>query len=275
MPRTKVEPIPNAAVLTRRLLLSGIENRIAVNAKDGSVLVHVPPGEFEMGDGQHSDCPKHQVRLSGYWIGVYAVTRAQYRGFLEAMRREQPDHPALEHGFFHIDVPSFNSPDQAADMVSWDEADAYAKWAGCELATEAQWERAARGPLGLKYPWGDDWDATRCCHEIGVHREWHEQPAPVHGYPRGVSGYGSYNQNGNVYELCRDRYGSDYYTASPAIDPEGPTEGCSERVHRGGCWFCGNAPDLSCTRRRSITPGASLSGWGFRLVKTTSRLLSS
>ena len=69
-----------------------IEHPLAVNAKDGSLLVYVPEGEFEMGDGKDSDCPKHRVHLSAYWIGVYCVSNAQYLKFVEATGHRAPDH---------------------------------------------------------------------------------------------------------------------------------------------------------------------------------------
>ena len=85
--------------------------------------------------------------------------------------------------------------------VSWDDARAYAEWAEGALPTEAQWEKAARGPKGGIYPWGDDWDPTRCRHSKN---RGDETTYSVSAYPEGVSGYGTYNQAGNVYEWCAD-----------------------------------------------------------------------
>jgi sulfatase modifying factor 1 len=79
---TLVDQVVPLEGLLRRWAREATQNRIAVNAKDGSILVYVPPGELEMGDGQGSDCPKHRVALSGYWIGVYAVSNAQYARFV-------------------------------------------------------------------------------------------------------------------------------------------------------------------------------------------------
>jgi formylglycine-generating enzyme required for sulfatase activity len=209
-----------------------IEHPLAVNAQDGSVMVYVPEGEFAMGDGKDTDCPKHRVTLSAYWIGVYAVTNAQYLRFVEATGHRVPDQ--ADGGRAIWSGRSF--PPEKADhpvvCVSWDDATAYAKWAGCALPTEAQWEKAARGSKGLIYPWGNDWDAGRCRND---NNKGNETTCPVSGYPGGVSGYGTCNQSGNVWEWCADWYDRDYYGKSVARDPRGP-EGGSLRVRRGGSW---------------------------------------
>ncbi|WP_295582333.1 SUMF1/EgtB/PvdO family nonheme iron enzyme [uncultured Lamprocystis sp.] len=206
---------------TREWLDDGCPPPLAVNAKDSSIMVYVPAGEFEMGDGRDPDCPKHQVFVSAYWIGVYAVTNAQYLRFMQATRHPAPNKEV------HGEAAACPVTD-----ISWDDATAYARWAGCALPTEAQWEKAARGPKGLIYPWGKDWGASRCRHDPYKRCTW---TCAVFGYPDGVSGYGTYNQSGNVWEWCADWYGNDYYGKSPARDPRGP-EGGSGRVRRGGSW---------------------------------------
>ena len=231
-----------------------IEHPLAVNAKDGSILVHIPEGEFEMGDGKDSNCPKHRVHLSAYWIGVYCVSNAQYLKFAEATGHRAPGkaaHPVTD--------------------VSWDDAVAYAKWAGCELATEAQWDKAARGPQGLIYPWGNDWDATKCRNDKN---KGNETTCAVQGYPLGVSGHGTYNQSGNVWEWCADWYEDGYYGKSPKRDPRGP-EGGSDRVSRGGSWGYGVPVIFRGAYRDWRGPGYRNDYLGFRLVRTLSGPLPS
>ena len=146
-----------------------VEYPLAVNARDGSLMVYVPAGEFAMGDGQYNHCPQRAVHLSAYWIGVHAVTNAQYLRFVEATGHRAPNR--ADYGSPLWKGRSF-PPEQAGHpvvCVSWDDARAYAEWAGCGLPTEAQWEKAARGPRGLIYPWGDGWDSPP------------PQPSPIKG----------------------------------------------------------------------------------------------
>ena len=223
-------------------------NRLVINDRDGSVLVYVPPGEFEMGDGEDSDCPKHRVWLDGYYVGIYAVTNAQYKQFVDDTGHRAPD-----------------KADHPVVCVSWDDAQAYAKWAGLSLPTEAQWEKAARGPRNWKYPWRGEWDGA-CCRHDGNHGS--ETTCPVYGYPRGASGYGCYNMSGNVWEWCEDWYDDAYYGKSSARNPRGP-EGGSLRVYRGGCWIR-DASRCRASFRYGYAPGFRYVFLGFRLVRSVS-----
>ena len=148
--------------------------------------------------------------------------------------------------------------------VSWDDAQSYAVWSGCCLPTEAQWEKAARGPGGLLYPWGDDWDESKCRND---RTKGSEQTSAVWDYPEGISGYGTYQQSGNVWEWCGDWYDESYYqTAEAKTNPTGPTSG-SGRVHRGGSWGYAGASDFRGARRGWSAPGYRGGGMGFRLVR--------
>ncbi|MCM8626277.1 SUMF1/EgtB/PvdO family nonheme iron enzyme [Accumulibacter sp.] len=252
-----------------RLLLEPVRNRIVVNARDGSVLVYVPGGEFEMGsaagEGFDNERPRHWVELSGYWIGVYAVTNAQYLKFVQATGHRPPEHadygePEWKAGRFPAE-----RADHPVVCVSWDDAVAYANWAGCGLASEAQWEKACRGPLGLAYPWGNEWDESRCRNDKN---RGSETTSAVQGYPRGVSGYGTYNQSGNVSEWCADWYDEKYYGGSPRKDPGGPAGG-SVRVLRGGGWGGGGPGGFRAANRR-LDPGDRNDNQGLRLVRMAS-----
>jgi formylglycine-generating enzyme required for sulfatase activity len=255
--KTNTASIPKARDLARAIQFEGLANRLAVNRKDGSVMVYIPAGEFEMGDGRDSNCPKHTVALSAYWIGVYAVTNAQYLKFMEATRHRAPNNQV------HREAAKAAHP---VTDVSWDDALAYAKWAGGELPTEAQWEKAARGPEGLIYPWGNDWDPERCRHEKN---KGNDTTCPVFAYPGGISGYGTYNQSGNVWEWCADWYDSGYYAQSPARDPRGP-KGGSSRSNRGGSWGLVDPVWFRGAYRSGIDPGYRSGLLGFRLVRPAS-----
>jgi formylglycine-generating enzyme required for sulfatase activity len=240
---------------------------LVVNEKDGSVLVFVPAGEFEMGDGQDNDCPKHRVHLDGYYIGVYCVTNRQYDRFVKATGHRAPDHsdwsgaPAIWQGGR---CPA-EKMDHPVVCVSWEDAAAYAQWAGCELPTEAQWEKAARGPMGLIYPWGNEWEQGKCRNDKN---KGDEQTALVWGYAGGVSGLGTYQQSGNVWEWCRDWYG-DYETSGVARNPAGPKRG-SYRVRRGGGWWDVDASFFRGADRDWDDPGIRDDCRGFRLAGAAS-----
>jgi len=222
MTRTSGDPV--APARTPRLLQPTergwtVVHPLLRNLKDGSVLVRVPAGEFEMGDGKDSNCPKHRVHLSAYCIGVYCVTNAQYLRFVEATGHRAPD--KADYGTPVWSGRSFpqDKTDHPVVCVSWDDASAYAAWAGCGLPTEAQWEKAARGPQGLVYPWGDQWDAGLCRNSGN---KGSGQTCRVYDYPEGVSGYGTFNQAGNVWEWCRDWYDSGYYSHQSCAGPYRP-----------------------------------------------------
>jgi formylglycine-generating enzyme required for sulfatase activity len=250
-------------------LRRGTANRLVINDRDGSVLVYVPPGEFEMGDGQDTDCPKHRVWLDGYYIGIYAVSNAQYKRFVDATGHRAPDKADYSYGGGPVwqgnSFPSAKA-DHPVVCVSWDDAQAYAKWAGLSLPTEAQWEKAARGPRNWRYPWGDTWDGDRCRHSGN---RGSETTCVVYGYPRGVSGYGCYNMSGNVSEWCEDWYDAGYYEKGPSRNPRGP-DGGSHRVSRGGGWGNDVASSFRGAFRYGIDPGYRRVNLGFRLLRIVS-----
>lgn len=264
---------PKLADLPRQWAWQELRHRLAVNRKDGSVMVHIPEGEFEMGDGKEGNCPKHRVCLSAYWIGVFCVSNAQYLKFVEATGHRAPDQS--DHGRAREIWKGRSFPKEKAShpvvCVSWNDAVAYGKWADCELATEAQWEKAARGPRGLIYPWGNDWDARRCRND---RNKGSATTGPVFSYPGGTSGYGTYNQAGNIWEWCTDWYEDSYYGQSPKRDPLGPERG-SDRVNRGGSWWPGVPALFRGAARTRAGPSFRAAGRGFRLVRTLSGPLPS
>ncbi len=196
----------------------------AAQGEDGAEMVLVPAGEFWMGsDDFPQEKPRHRVYLDAYSIDKYEVTNSLYKRFMEATGRKAPD---------YWNDSTWNGPTQPVVGVSWHDAEAYCRWAGKRLPTEAEWEKAARGTDGRRYPWGDQWDSSRANSgesKIG-------KTVPVGSYPGGVSPYGAHDLAGNVWEWVADWYDADYYKQSPVRNPTGPASG-RDKVLRGGSWF--------------------------------------
>ncbi|PDW00196.1 formylglycine-generating enzyme family protein [Candidatus Viridilinea mediisalina] len=223
-------------------------------------LVRVPAGPFLMGSRDDDalafdrEKPQHELTLPEYWIGRTEVTNAQFRPFVEgdgytnivywteagwAWRvAEQVSQPR-----FWEDA-RFNGDEQPVVGVSWYEAVAYTRWLSAQtghefrLPSEAEWEKAARGPDGRIYPWGDAWDASRLNsgQSLDVGRT-----TPVGQYPTGASQYRALDMAGNVWEWCATKWRKGYpyrledeWTAAYLAGEEG-------RVLRGGSWYSSEA----------------------------------
>lgn len=224
-----------------------------VNPHDGAEMVWVPGGEFNMGsdEGERREQPAHRVILDGYWIYKMAVTVAQYRRFLSETGK------TLRHA-----PPWGWSDDHPIVNVSWDYASAYAQWAGAALPTEAEWEMAARGTDGRTFPWGNNWDASRCCNSVESRQT---SVARVGSYPAGASPYGALDMAGNVWEWMTDWYEETYYVFSPERNPTGPFFG-THRVLRGGSWGNDMIHDYRTTTRVVCEPDVRGGSIGFRCV---------
>lgn len=224
-----------------------------VKAKDGSEMILIPAGEFTMGsnDGEASEKPAHKVYLDTYEIGKYEVTVAQYRKFCRATGRAMP-----------VEAPPWGwKDDHPIVNVSWFDAEAYCKWAGGRLPTEAEWEKAARGTEGRTYPWGNTWDKNKCAnYGLGL-----KSTAAVGSYPSGASPYGCMDMAGNVWEWSADWHGEHYYSASPARNPKGPGSG-KYRVLRGGSFYNSDSNNR-CAFRLTDYPYDYYFTNGFRLAR--------
>ncbi len=167
--------------------------------KELDTMVTVPAGPFTMGTdlfrADDQDKPAHQVVLPAYRMDKYPVTNAQYARFVAETDRRPPS--SWEGGR----IPQ-GAKLQPVTLVSWYDAKAYCAWAHKHLPTEAEWEKAARGNDGRRWPWGNDMDPARLNTYYSV-----GHPTNVMKYPQGASPYGAMDMAGNVYEWVADDFG--------------------------------------------------------------------
>jgi len=193
---------------------------IKKSAKGEIELVYIPAGEFTMGSTfAPNEMPQRKVYLDGYWIGKNIVTVAQFRAFCTATKYKY-DFKKMKPQWGWIDT-------HPMVLVNWDDSRAFCKWAGGDLPTEAQWEKAARGTEARQFPWGARFDPKKL-------RTNTQSTAPVGSYPEGASPYGCLDMAGNVYQWCLDYYAASY-AGMPDRNPTGPTVG-QGRILRGGDW---------------------------------------
>lgn len=184
-------------------------------------MVLVPAGTFLMGrsEGNEDFSPERRVHLDAFYIDRHEVTNAEYEKFDPNHRRDQAS----------------DCDDCPVTNVSWTEAQAYARWAGKRLPTEAEWEKAARGPEGYLYGYGNEYRKDQARVEAA-------DAVRVGGYPS--NGYGVFDMLGNVWEWCADYYGKEYYREAPEHAPPGPRSGPG-RVFRGGSYRNGREVHLA------------------------------
>jgi len=246
------EPLPQVA-----------NQKIIEWQKDNSQMALIPAGSFEMGDSKNEpegwmkrSRPVHRVELDAFYMDVREVTVGQFREFVN------------QSGYSYNrwnDVAKYSAGDEYPMVyVNWNDATAYASWAGKRLPTEAEWEYAARGGLvGKRYPWGDEinHDDANWGNTVSGKDKW-RYCSPVGSFE--ANGYGLYDMAGNVWEWCQDWYGSDYYNNSPTKNPPGPDTG-SKRVLRGGSWDSSTF-NLRVANRLNYFPTYRYLDYGFRCV---------
>jgi len=199
-------------------------------------MAWVPPGPFIYGESEGT----RVVWLEqGFYIARTPVTNGQYARFVVATRHAPPEH-------WRGKTPPEALCDHPVVNVSWDDAVAYAEWAGGRLPTEEEWEKAARGMDGRLYPWGDEFDPGRCnALESGV-----RTTTPAGRYsPDGDSPCGCTDMAGNVWEWTTSEY----------------KPGSGRRVLRGGAFYDGDG-DVRCAARSRDLPYLWYGNSGFRLV---------
>ena len=212
-------------------------------------MVYLEGGSFLMGCNDiPEEAPEFETRVSAFYMDKYPVTVEQYGQFLEGTGRPEPR---------HWESAEYCGPKQPVVGVTWEEANAYAAWAGKQLPTEAQWEFAARGRPNNLYPWGRAEPDTTWCN----YREYLGMPSIVTMHEEGQTPEGICDLAGNVYEWTRDPFVPYNQKDSPTPDQQA-TPLCAVR---GGCW---NSPasDMRCSHRKGVFPESRLPTIGFRCV---------
>lgn len=209
--------------------------------------VRIPAGTFQMGGagGSDDELPIHAVTLSAFDLDAYEVTVSEFKTFRKNYKPSE--YSACEQ------CPATN--------VSWEEANAYCRSLGKRLPTEAEYERACRGPEGWDFPWGNRADTTKARYGW----RWRSGAVPVGSYP--PNPWGVYDLAGNAKEWVNDYYAQTYYKNAPKVDPQGPKSG-RFKIARGGAWN-GADIDIRCTDRGGA--GTNQRGGytlGFRCART-------
>jgi formylglycine-generating enzyme required for sulfatase activity len=247
--------------------------RFELDAK--SRWITIPAGPFHRGaqstdpsgrnfdpDAHPHESPVHQVTLDSFQIARFPLTVGEYQRFVE--HDGYSNKKFWSGGGFGL----FTEPEDWEEQlpfknrpvvgVSWYEASAYCQWSGHRLPTEAEWERAARGDTGRRYPWGPEpADETRLNFNTNIGRS-----TPVGIYPLGATPDGIEEMAGNVWEWCQDWYGP--YETGEQLKPCGPEE-AEHRVLRGGSWN-DNSRYARSAIRNGLAPVNRLFSIGFRVV---------
>jgi len=211
-------------------------------------MILIPAGTFLMGDdGYYFAAPQRRIWLDAYLIDKTPVTHDAYHAFCRASAHPPPPH-------WHGGVPPEGLDDHPVANITLEDARAYARWAGKELPTEAQWEKAARGTDARRYPWGEDYDET-LCNTIGSQIG---RTVPVGTYPEGASPYGVLGMCGNVWEWVEGRWDPRWYAAMAERNPNGAQAG-GKHVLRGGTWSTLPGNCRTYARSSSLLGGR----WGY------------
>jgi len=275
-------------------------------------MVYIPDGTFVMGrdTGANDERPAHEVTVEGFFLDKHEVTNQEFAAFVEDtgfVTQAEKDgyswvHTEGKDDFEAVDGANWRHPlgpdstiedkmDHPVVCVSWEDAMAYARWAGKRLPTEAEWEYAARAgeaghlaalrssdnkeegshgghegheghsDAGITIIEGNVWQGN--FPKVNTREDGYFYTAPVGSFE--PNAWGVHDMVGNVWEWCADWYDANAYTDARRINPEGPAEG-NNRVARGGSWFCSaNYCGAYSTHYRGASPPThTFNNVGFR-----------
>jgi len=281
------------------VLLGLCHSPSAISSQLPEGMVLIPAGEFTMGTpegggGLADEHPERRVFVGSFYLDRFEVTNGDYFEFVQATGHRMPENAQPSATLWAHGFPLPHIRTHPVVNVSWEDAVAYCRWADKRLPTEAEWEKAARGTDGHRYPWGNEWDFTkansasywagrtvdfqsgvdweafwvkgdgaRIAKEHGVLGEI--LTMPTGSFPSGLSPYGIHDLAGNVAEWVQDWYDPNYYRSAPLNDPPGPVRGAIKAM-RGGSWLK-PAVSLRTTDRDWGLMDSRPSGTGFRCAK--------
>jgi formylglycine-generating enzyme required for sulfatase activity len=297
------------------LQVSRSESAERIRAAAGSTenMVRLDGGRFLMGSedpdavAADGEGPVRPVTLDPFYLDRYPVTNLQFSEFVrgtgyrteaeefgwsfvfkgQVMGESEQRSPTGLSWWRKVDGADWRRPEGPASSIdgrpshpvvhtSWNDALAYARWAGKRLPTEAEWEFAARGGLEAKrFPWGDELtpEGRHLCNiwqgefpDVDLAEDGYSTHAPVDAFP--ANGFGIYSMTGNAWEWCSDWFSPDYHLMATRLNPVGPAFGRS-RSMRGGSYLCHAS---YCNRyrvaaRTSNTPDSSTINLGFRCAR--------
>jgi formylglycine-generating enzyme required for sulfatase activity len=219
-------------------------------------MVAIPEGRFAMGseNGDRDERPVHDVNVAPFWMQRTLVTVAEYRECeAKGACSKTPEKPYCNE---HVE----GRDEHPMNCVTWSQATSFCAWAGARLPTEAEWEYAARGRDGRRYPWGNDRPAKQLCwdgatSDLGMMKR--RGTCEVATHPSGASPFGVLDMAGNLWEWTSDLASADYDSSR-----SGP-----KRIVRGGTWYGYDAQDVRSTLRFREREGIEDYGTGFRCAR--------